>query len=139
MALFLPSRRWSVPALVREKVKRHPELARPVTHYEAYTIAAREGIAIALVALPSRIRGRLIRVGERVWIQIGRHVPRNERHLVVMHELVHFWRDDPGVMCAYADHETVNQMEEFCEVFAWAVTSPARCFVIPTSEGKGCP
>lgn len=124
------SRRWSVPALIRELAPKHPEILQPVTLKEARTIAAREGIRIAVALLPERIRGRLVRIGDNVWIRIGRHVPHHERHIVIMHELAHFWRDDPGLMAAYMDDETVNPIEEFCEVFAWAVTSPARAFVL---------
>ncbi len=129
--MYLPrSRRWSVPALVRELAPRHPELLRPVALDEARAIAQREGIRLIVVRLPERIRGRLVRIGERLWIQIGRHIPKHERHIVIMHELAHFWRDDPGLMTAYMDDETVDPMEEFCEVFAWAVTSPAREYVL---------
>lgn len=129
--MYVPRpRRLSVPRLVREQILRHPELAVPVTLREARAIAARERVGIVVTPLPNRIRGRLTRVGERVWIHVGRHVPKGEWHIVLMHELAHLWRDDPGIMCAYSDDETVNAMEEFCDVFAWAVTSPAREYAL---------
>lgn len=132
--MYSRSRRWSVPALVRELAPKHPEIMAPVTMKEALAIAAREGIRVAIADLPRRIRGRLIRVGDVVWIRIARHVPANARHVVIMHELAHFFRDDPGEMAAYMDDETFSRIEEFCDVFAWAVTSPARAFVIPSEE-----
>src|SRR5262245_36096834 len=132
--MFSRSKRWSVPALIRELAPRHPEILAPVALAEATAIARREGILVAVAELPARVRGRLLRVEEQVWIRIGRHVPRNERHIVIMHELAHFWRDDPGVMCAYSDDETVNAIEEFADIFAWAVTSPAREYVLGQNE-----
>lgn len=129
--MFVPrSKRLSVPALIRELARKHPELLRPVTMTDALTIADRERILVAVVDLPERIPGRLIRVGEQVWIRVNRSIAENARAFVVMHELTHFWRDDPGLMATYMDYETVSPMEEFCDVFAWYVTSPAREFVL---------
>ena len=105
-----------------------------MTLVEACAMAERERVRIAVTELPECVRGRLIRVFDEVWIRIGRHVPESERHIVIMHELAHFWRDDPGVMCAYCDDQVVNEAEEFADIFAWAVTSPARGFVLRERE-----
>ena len=43
-----------------------------------------------------------------------------------MHELCHFWRDDPGVPSYHSDGETGGARDEFADIFAWLVTSPAR-------------
>ena len=36
------------------------------------------------------------------------------------------WRDDPGVPSYYADGKTGGKRDEFADIFAWLVTSPAR-------------
>ena len=112
---------------IRDLLPRHPELAEVVT-WDAFTrMTHREGIVVRVVRGLSR-RARLVRIGQHVFIQIRRELPRAERVLWGMHELCHFWRDDPGVMCYHAD-SGVDESEDFANVFAWAVTSPARVLV----------
>jgi hypothetical protein len=47
-----------------------------------------------------------------------------------VHELCHYWRDDPGVMSYYSDDVGPSSArEEFADLFAWLVTSPARVHI----------
>lgn len=120
-------RRRSVPYFIRTMAERHPELRRPVTYAEFCAIAAREGIPVRVVPLSRP--ARLIRYGSSVAIQLSDRLPREERAIRGMHELCHFWRDDPGQPCYYDDDEAAAPLEQFADVFAWAVTSPARVFI----------
>jgi hypothetical protein len=108
-------------------VERHPELRRQVTYAEFTTIAAREGIPIRVGRLSRP--ARLIRYGHYVEIQLSEDLDHKERTVRGMHELCHFWRDDPGQPCYYADEEVNEPLERFADTFAWFVTSTARPFV----------
>lgn len=120
-------RRRSVPAFIRVMAERHPELRRQVGYGEFMAIAAREGIAVRV--LPLSHPARLLRIGDKVFIQLSEHASRKERTVLGMHELCHFWRDDPGQPCYYSDEHDLRPLEEFADVFAWCVTSPARVHV----------
>lgn len=122
-------RRRSVPALVRRLAVRHPELERPCVWDDFVRICEREQVVVRVVDMPPKQRGRLLRVGSRVFLRLNRCLSRDERTVVGFHELAHYWRDDPGVPCYYADEGDSDSGEEFADIFAWAVTSPARVFV----------
>jgi len=120
-------RRRSVPHFIRAMAEKHPELRRQVTYAEFTTIAQREGIPIRIGNLSRP--ARLIRYGNHVEIQLSDRLSHKERTVRGMHELCHYWRDDPGQSCYYADDEVSLPLEEFADIFAWAVTSTARPFV----------
>jgi hypothetical protein len=120
-------RRRSVPAFIKLMAERHPELRRQVTYTDFLAIASREGIAVRVVALSHR--ARLIRCGSSVFIQLSKRTNHKERTVLGMHELCHYWRDDPGQPCYYADEQDMRPLEEFADIFAWAVTSTARIYV----------
>lgn len=121
-------RRRSVPHFIRTMAVRHPELRCPVDYAAFTAIASREGVSVRVVpTLPTP--ARLVRVGGRALIQFRRDTSRQERTVLGMHELCHFWRDDPGESCFYADEEDERPREEFADIFAWFVTSPARVHV----------
>lgn len=120
-------RRRSVPGFIKTMAERHPELRVPVGYAEFLAIANREGVAVRVLPLPWP--ARLIRAGSAVFIQLADRTTHKERTVLGMHELCHFWRDDPGQPCFYADEEDLRPLEEFADIFAWAVTSPARIFV----------
>lgn len=121
-------RRRSVPHFVRMMAERHPELRHQVTYAEFAAIAAREQIAVRVVpSLPAP--ARLVRVRDAAFIQLSDSTSRAERAILGMHELCHYWRDDPGQPCYYADEADLSPLEEFADIFAWCVTSPARVFV----------
>lgn len=122
-------RRQSVPSFIRTLVPRHPELVRVVLWDDFVRIAERERISVRVVAMPEGQKGRLLRIGQHVFIQLNRLLSRDERTAWGMHELCHFWRDDPGVPCYYGDEYSQQPREEFADIFAWAVTSPARVYV----------
>lgn len=119
-------RRWSVPILVRRLSKQHPELLRPVVWPDVRVMCHREGIAIYHVAAP--FAGRLLRAGRFVAVQLNRKLSEAERTVVALHELAHFWRDDPGEPAYYLDLGDRRQdpREEFADIFAWYVTTPHR-------------
>jgi hypothetical protein len=119
-------RRASVPALVRRLSRRHPELERQVLWEDATRICEREGIIIRLVVAP--FGARLARFGQFVAIQINRSLDEKARTVAAMHELAHFWRDDPGEPAYYLDLGDRRQdpREEFADIFAWYVTTPHR-------------
>ena len=120
-------RRRSVPRFIREMLPKHPELADVVTWEDFTRMANREGIAVRVVAgLPRK--ARLVRFGAHVVVQVSRELTRADRTLWGMHELCHFWRDDPGVMCYHAT-DGDDESEDFANIFAWTVTSPARLHV----------
>lgn len=120
-------RRRSVPAFIRVMSERHRELRRPVVYGDFLAIAARECVPVRIVPLPRP--ARLIRCGQSACIQLSSRITRAERTVRGMHELCHFWRDDPGESCYYADEHDMRPLEDFADIFAWAVTSPARVFV----------
>lgn len=108
----------------------HPELAKPVVWTGFTAMAARCGITIRVLPLPQP--ARLLRLGKRVGIQIKRGMHRTLQTRYGMHEMWHFWNDDIGESCIYADDETVRHpREDAADLFAWYVTSPARIFLEP--------
>lgn len=119
-------RRKSVPKLVRTLVPRHPEFARVIGWAEFKTICDREGIRLRISVLPPAFNARLVRLGQHPYIQINRALSHMERTFYGMHELCHYFRDDPGVPAYYADADGVGESEEFADIFAWYCTSPAR-------------
>ena len=104
----------------------HPELSRPVLWADAQRIAEREGIVVQTVRLSAE--ARLIRVGATPVLQLRRGLDARARTIAVMHELAHFWRDDPGEPAFYSDEGDRRQdpREEFADIFAWYVTTPHR-------------
>lgn len=125
-------RRRSVPTFIRVMGERHPELRKVIGYAEFLSIAAREEIAVRIVPLPRP--ARLVRLGSVAFIQISDRTSHAERTVLGMHELCHYWRDDPGQACFYADEEDLRPLEEFADIFAWVVTSPARIFVAGVRE-----
>ena len=120
-------RRRSTPALIRHLAKRHPELVRPCVWDDFVRIAEREEIVVRVVELPPWQQARMVRFGQRPFIQLSKRLTRDERTVVGFHELAHFWRDDPGVACYHAEQDDrCHPREDFADIFAWAVTSPAR-------------
>jgi hypothetical protein len=132
-------RRRSVPAFLRAMAEKHPELRRQVLWDDAVRIAQREGVSVRVVPLSRP--ARLLRVGAYVCIQVSRSITdRTLRTRYAMHELCHFWRDDPGEPCYYAEEDAVaSESEDFADVFAWLTTSPARVHIrgLSDSEGQG--
>lgn len=117
-------RKWSVPRFVRKMTERHPELARQVLWPGFLAIAQREGVFVRVERLSTA--ARLLRFGSDVYIQLNRSLEPNARTVFGMHELCHFWRDDPGEPCYYADDYSQHPREEFADIFAWYVTTPDR-------------
>jgi len=129
-ASLLVPRPRSVARLHRRYRLRHPELEAPVTWASAQAIAAREHITVRVRTLPGRETGRLVRLGPHVSIHLSRRLPEHDRASVMMHELCHYWSDDPGEMCYFNDEGEPNAVEEFCERFAWYCVDPnAREFL----------
>lgn len=127
------SRRRSVPVFVRNMTERHPELGRQVTYQDFLAIAERERIVVRVVPL-SRA-ARLLRIGRWACIQLNKTLSLDERAIYGMHELCHFWRDDPGEACYNAeDNALVDAQEDFADVFAWVVTSTARDFILGVKD-----
>lgn len=121
-------RRKSVPLFIKSMVAQHPELARPVLWTDFIAMCDRESITLQII--PLHRAGRLLRIGERAYIQINEVLDRTRRTQIGMHELCHFWRDDTGEMCYHADEEgSSTPREQFADIFAWTVTSTAREFV----------
>ncbi|MDB4906343.1 MAG: hypothetical protein JWO05_1127 [Gemmatimonadetes bacterium] len=118
-------RRNSVPAFVQKMQRLHPELERVVLWDDFLRICEREEVIVRIVPLTRP--ARLVRYGRRVCIQLNKAISdRTLRTRYGMHELAHFWRDDPGEPCYYAEEEAVaSRSEDFADVFAWLVTSPA--------------
>jgi len=126
---FHPKRR-SVLALFRRVAGRHPELEAPVTWRVFEEIAAREHIVVRIRQLPEGRTGMLVRVGDDVVMFLSRLLKPNERLWVAMHEMAHFWADDPGEVCYYNIESDKSESEEFCERFAWYCVDPgAREFL----------
>lgn len=121
-------RRRNVMRFIRVMSERHPELRSLVGWTEFQRMAEREGITIEF--RPLSRPSRLIRFGARVAIQFDKKDPLRPRATDGMHELCHFWRDDPGVACYFlAEDGGASPSEEFANIFAWFVTSSARQFV----------
>lgn len=79
-------------------------------------------VRTASISRPARI----MRLGDHVTIQLRRSLSPSEMARYGMHELCHFWRDDPGEPCYYAEDEDVETEDEhFADVFAWAAVSGA--------------
>lgn len=117
-------RYWSVPRFVRQKSRQHPELLRQVLWPDFVRMAERESIRVRFESLSSQ--ARLLRFGSHVYIQIEKLLDQKARTIYGMHELCHFWRDDPGEPCYYADDYSQHPREEFADIFAWYVTTPDR-------------
>jgi len=122
-------RRSSVSAFVRRMASHHPELEHVVGLEEMKCISRREGIVVCFVDFPASQKGRLMRLWGRVYILLNESSTRAEQAMDGMHELCHFWRDDPGVPSYYSDGETGGVRDEFADIFAWVVTSPARAHI----------
>jgi hypothetical protein len=119
-------RRASVPAFIRRMAAKHPELERVVSFDDMTRMAQREGIVVRTVDFPASQRGRLMRLWNHPYILLNRAMTRAEQTMDGMHELCHWWRDDPGAASFYSDGETGGPRDEFADIFAWTVTSPAR-------------
>ncbi len=115
--------------MIRQLAKRHPEMASACVWDDFVRICKRERVVVRVVRLPAGQAGRLVRADHHVFIQLSSHLRRDERTVVGFHELAHFWRDDPGVACYYSEDADFSPGEDFCDIFAWAVTSPARQYV----------
>lgn len=104
---------------------RHEELKRPVALPDMHRMAERERIVIQYLELPRP--ARLLRVGEAPYIQINRKEPARLWATYGMHELCHFWRDDPGEPCYHVGASWVaSPSEDFAETFSWHVTQNPR-------------
>lgn len=117
-------RRPSVARFTRRMARRHPELERQVLWSDVQVMCGREGILIQRV--PMATNARLVRYGPAVGLQLNRQLNEKARTVFAMHELCHFWRDDPGEPCFYADDYSKHPREEFADIFAWYVTTPDR-------------
>jgi hypothetical protein len=106
---------------------RHPELRRPVALPDFHRMAERERI---IVQYRDRMRrpARLLRLSDvALYIQISRLTPPRSWATFGMHELCHFWRDDPGMPCYNANPTWQGSpSEDFAETFAWWVTQNPR-------------
>jgi hypothetical protein len=121
-------RRRSVPAFIRQLALRHPELKAPVTYEAFLAIAEREEVAVRVVHLSRP--ARLIRIGRHACIQLNKKLTRAERAVPAMHEMCHYWRDDPKEPYYNVEEDVMeSREEEFADIFAWVVTSPARVFL----------
>jgi hypothetical protein len=103
---------------------RHPELAQQVLWPDFLCMAERERIRVRFEHLSTN--ARLLRYGSDVFIQLNRLLVPGARAVFGMHELCHFWRDDPGEPCYFADDYSQHPREEFADIFAWYVTTPDR-------------
>ena len=119
-------RRHDVVRFIHHMAKRHPELARPVVWDAFVRMAERDGIYVR--TLPLSRPARLLRYGQHVCIQLDRRLNRSARTTYGMHELCHAWRDDPGRAFYNVEDEVLTSSEDFADLFAWVVTSPARVF-----------
>lgn len=121
-------RRHDVVRFIHQMAKRHPELTSPVVWDGFVRMAARDGIRVR--ALPLSRPARLLRYGRYVCIQLDQRQNRTARTTYGMHELCHAWRDDPGRAFYHADDEVLTPpSEDFADLFARVVTSPARIFL----------
>lgn len=121
-------RRHTVPAFIERMAGRHPELHGQVRWSDFEAICARERISVRVISLSRP--ARLVRFGQHVCIQISREVHSlMARARFGMHELSHFWRDDPGEPCYHSEQENgPSEAEDFADLFAWLTTSPAGKF-----------
>lgn len=120
-------RRFDVVPFIHEMARRHPELARPVVWIDFVRMAKRDGIRVSVIGLSRP--ARLIRFEGCVCIQLRSSLNRSERTKYGMHELCHAWRDDPGRSFYHAEEAGVRSpSEDFADLFAWVVTSPARVY-----------
>jgi hypothetical protein len=117
-------RHWSVPRFVRRMSRRHPELERQVLWSDFMAMCAREQILVRFEHMSAK--ARLVRYGADVFIQLNRRLDVKLPTIYGMHELCHFWRDDPGEQCYYADDYSQHPREEFADIFAWYVTTSDR-------------
>jgi Zn-dependent peptidase ImmA (M78 family) len=123
-------RRSSPAALVRKMAERHPELRAIVGMPQLLAITDREGILVRFVDYSRSQHARLVRVYDQTFILINRQLSQAEQVMGGVHELCHYWRDDPGVMSYYSDDVGPSSArEEFADLFAWLVTSPARVHI----------
>lgn len=121
-------RRRSVPAFIRQLAERHPELREPVTYESFLAIAEREEVSVRV--LPLSRPARLIRIGRHACIQLNKNLSRAERAVPAFHEMCHFWRDDPREPYYNVEEDVMeSREEEFADIFAWVVTSPARIYL----------
>ena len=121
--------RASVPGFVRRMAERHPELERVVGFRQMMAMARRDGVIVRLASMPPNQHGRLMRLWSNPFVLLNRRITRAQQTMAGMHELCHFWRDDPGQPSYYSDGETGGKRDEFADIFAWLVTSPARVHV----------
>lgn len=120
-------RRYGVLPFIHRMAKRHPELARPVLWMDFVRMAKRDGVCVRVLELSRP--ARLLRYGRDVCIQLRSTSSRSERTVYGMHEMCHVWRDDPGRAFYHAEDEAVGSpSEDFADLFAWVVTSPARIY-----------
>lgn len=117
-------REWSVPRFTRRLARRHPELERQVLWPDVEAFCRRERVLLRRCAISDD--ARLLRFGQHVCIQLRRSLDEKAATIFAMHELCHFWRDDPGEPCYYADAHSQDPREEFADIFAWYVTTPDR-------------
>jgi hypothetical protein len=127
----LVSRRRSVVALARRLAVRFPQFDRSIGWRDVEEICQREHIAIRVRSLPPGEKGWLVRVDSYVTIRLSRLLTKQEKLWTAVHELCHYFSDDPGEMCRYAaDSHEQSDTEEFCERFAWYCVDPgAREFL----------
>jgi Zn-dependent peptidase ImmA (M78 family) len=104
--------------------RRHPELERQVLWPDVVQFCEREKILLRRAIISDE--ARLLRFGQHVCIQLSRQLDEKAATIFTMHELCHFWRDDPGEPCYYADSFSTDPREEFADIFAWYVTAPDR-------------
>src|SRR5687767_13366933 len=103
-----------VTAFIQLIAERHPELRQPVTYHEFLAIAERESIGVGIVSLARH--ARLVLMGHSVFIQLNQSLSRAARTVYGMHELCHFWRDDPGEPCYNAeDTALASPAENFAD------------------------
>jgi hypothetical protein len=122
-------RRASVTGFVRRMAERHPELRRVVGFKEMKAMALRDGVFVRLDRMPATQHGRLVRLWNQPYVLLNRRITRAEQTMAGMHELCHFWRDDPGQASFYSDGETGGKRDQFADIFAWTVCSPARVHI----------
>lgn len=121
-------RRKSVLRFVAALSERHPEMRQTVT-WEAFEAIARRERIVVMLGVLSR-PGRLVRIGDHAYIQLDRRQTLAARTTAAMHELCHFWRDDPGEVCYHVEDDIESSdAENFADVFAWVTTSPAGVFL----------
>lgn len=105
----------------------HPELKRPVGWVEFIAICQRESITVRVRDLGGGQAAELVRLWGRVFIVINENTEKKERAQLGMHELTHYWRDDPKMPVYYATADWRNSPEEdFANVFSWMVTTTPR-------------